>query len=165
MTDNYLPPSTTNCGNPRRDSPQIGSDGGARIGLEGCTPSTGSQRALPSVFEFVLPWPPSDNHYYTVARGRKILATKGRLYREVVRARAFDEKWPNFNRARVAVEFEVWMPDKRRRDIANILKAACDSLTYAGVWHDDSQIDDLRIYRAKALGGMLKARIYAAEAL
>jgi len=34
-----------------------------------------------------------------------------------------------------------------------------DSLTYAGVIEDDSQIHDLRIYWAPEIGGMLKVKI------
>lgn len=158
-------PSSENC--ERRNLPQSGNAGGALAQVGECTPPTGKPYALPSccVYEFVLPWPPSVNGYFASVRGRLILSAKGRLYREVVKARALAEKWPNFNRARVAVEFEAWMPDKRRRDLDNVLKSLCDSLTHAGVWHDDSQIDDLRIYRAKPLGGMVKARIFAAEAI
>ena len=50
------------------------------------------------------------------------------------------------------------MPDKRRRDLDNLLKATLDSLTHAGVWSDDSQIDALSIRRFP-IGGMLKVRI------
>jgi crossover junction endodeoxyribonuclease RusA len=57
------------------------------------------------------------------------------------------------------VEIEAWPPDKRKRDLDNILKSLLDALTYAGIWEDDSQIDDLRIYRA-TIGGMVKVRIY-----
>ena len=34
-----------------------------------------------------------------------------------------------------------------RRDIDNVLKATFDSLTHAGVWGDDSQVDRLHIQR------------------
>lgn len=106
----------------------------------------------------VLPWPPSNNTYYAVVRGRKVLSAKGRQYREAVAQQARDELWPAYAQS-VAVEIEAWMPDRRRRDLDNILKAALDALTHAQVWIDDSQVDDLRIYRAPQLGGMLKVTI------
>jgi len=96
-------------------------------------------------------------------KGRLILSAKGRQYREAIKALGLEQRWPNFNHSRVRVEFEAWVPDKRRRDLDNILKSLCDSLTHAGIWHDDSQIDDLRIYRAPLVGGMVKARISALE--
>ena len=37
------------------------------------------------------------------------------------------------------------MPDKRRRDIDNLLKPILDALGQYGVYEDDSQIIDLRI--------------------
>ena len=46
----------------------------------------------------------------------------------------------------------------------NIFKALGDSLTHAGVWDDDSQIDDLRITRGEVIrGGMLDVKIEVIE--
>ena len=59
------------------------------------------------------------------------------------------------------VVIEAFPPDKRKRDLDNVLKSLLDSLTHAGVWEDDSQIQDLRIYKA-TIAGMVKVRIYEA---
>ena len=48
---------------------------------------------------------------------------------------------------RLRVQVDAYMPDKRKRDVSNILKALEDAMTHAGVWADDSLIDDLRIIR------------------
>jgi crossover junction endodeoxyribonuclease RusA len=61
------------------------------------------------------------------------------------------------------VVIEAWRPDKRRRDLDNLLKATLDGLAHAGVYEDDSQIVDLRIYWATELGGMLKIKIEEIE--
>jgi len=45
----------------------------------------------------------------------------------------------------------VNMPDKRRRDLDNLLKPILDVLGDYGVYEDDSQIDDLRITKDKSL--------------
>ena len=64
---------------------------------------------------------------------------------------------------RLRVEIEAFRPDKRRRDLDNLLKATLDGLAHAGVYEDDSQIIDLRIYWAKDIGGMLKIKIEELE--
>lgn len=118
----------------------------------------------------VMPWPPSANTYWRhpsrgALAGRHLISQAGRDYRTAVQALAAVEKWPRFAEGmRLGVELEAWMPDRRRRDLDNVLKAALDALTHAGVWADDSQVDDLRIRRAPAIGGMLKVRVWEVSA-
>jgi len=45
------------------------------------------------------------------------------------------------------VTIKAIAPDKRRRDLDNMLKAVLDALEHAKVYENDSQIDDLRITR------------------
>ena len=163
--DSYLPCSNL-FGKASAACPEGGESGGPRASEGECTPTHGNADALqssPFAFSCTLPWPPSVNGYFASVKGRLILSAKGRQYREAIKALGLEQRWPNFNHSRVRVEFEAWVPDKRRRDLDNILKSLCDSLTHAGIWHDDSQIDDLRIYRAPLVGGMVKARISALE--
>lgn len=85
-----------------------------------------------------LPFPPSVNTYYTVARGRKILSKKGREYKAMC--------LPGFDDWGEPLECDIWltliftMPDKRRRDLDNYFKAVLDLLTDGGVYKDDSQV-------------------------
>lgn len=93
-----------------------------------------------------LPWPPSINRYWRNVNGRTIMAADGRRYREEV-------LWKVNNLTGkfvtpVSVEILAWYPDKRRRDIDNVLKAPLDALTHAGVWSDDSLIESLSIRKA-----------------
>jgi crossover junction endodeoxyribonuclease RusA len=117
------------------------------------------------VIAITLPWPPSVNTYWRhpskgALAGRTLVSERGRAYREAVQKLAQAEKWGSMiGDARLSVQIEAYMPDKRRRDLDNTLKAALDSLTAAGVWADDSQIDHLSIRRASTIGGMLKVRI------
>lgn len=111
-----------------------------------------------------LPFPPSVNQYYRSPNkgplaGRTLISEKGRAYRDAVRILASAGK-PIAGR--VAVVIEAFMPDNRRRDLDNLTKALLDSLTHAGVWLDDSQIDDLRIIRRGVLKGGL-VRVCIAE--
>ena len=103
-----------------------------------------------SHYVFELPYPPSINGYWRTVRingkNRTLISKRGREYRADV-IQAIGKGIPALN-ARIKVEIRAFMPDKRRRDIDNILKSLNDSLTHAGVWNDDEQIDDLRIIRS-----------------
>jgi len=54
---------------------------------------------------------------------------------------------------RLAVEIYVYPPDRRRRDLDNILKNLLDSMQHAGVYKDDQQIDRLLVIRMPDIGG------------
>jgi crossover junction endodeoxyribonuclease RusA len=53
----------------------------------------------------------------------------------------------------VSVEIDVFPPDKRVRDLDNILKPLLDAMTAAGCWHDDSQVANLRVTRRGVVSG------------
>lgn len=107
----------------------------------------------------ILPFPPSTNTYWRHVGAKVLISAKGREYRAAVAGLALENRWPRFGSQRLHVAIEAWMPDKRRRDLDNLLKATLDALTHAGIWDDDSQIDQLSINRAHTIGGMLKVRI------
>lgn len=112
-----------------------------------------------------LPWPPSVNHYWRTPRtgalaGRTLISEEGRAYRNAVNTQVTLQRARHHITNRIRVEIEAFMPDRRRRDLDNLPKSVLDSLTHAGVWQDDAQIDDLRIYRAPTIAGMLKVRIW-----
>lgn len=67
--------------------------------------------------------------------------------------------------ARLAVVVDLYPPDKRRRDVDNICKALLDAMQHAGVYEDDSQIDDLHIRRRDVVPpGRVVVQITAMEA-
>lgn len=101
---------------------------------------------------FVLPWPPTTNHLYTVARGRKIKTQRARDYAyevgiEVVRHLKANPLWrlPT-STDRLKVTLDMYPPDRRRFDVANKEKALVDAVAYA-LGFDDSQIDELTLRR------------------
>lgn len=110
----------------------------------------------------VLPWPPTANTYYRHVGPRVLISRDGRAYRQAVAELAASEGWPKFGQQRVSVHIEAWMPDRRKRDLDNVLKSLLDSLTHAGVWEDDSQIDGIAIWRAPLIGGMCKVEVRTA---
>lgn len=98
-----------------------------------------------------LPYPPSVNHYWRNVNGRTLISRKGREYRDavadVVVAEACRRNVAAPHGERLAVRIVANAPDKRRRDLDNVCKALLDALCYAGVYEDDSLIDDLRVIR------------------
>ena len=94
-----------------------------------------------------IPYPPTLNTYWRNVKGRVLISKQGREYRKQAITLAVLEKWPKYGDSRVRVVVTAYMPDKRRRDLDNLTKAVFDSLTHAGVWADDSQVDDFRIIR------------------
>ena len=111
--------------------------------------------------ELYLGWPPSVNNYYShTARGTFIKAG-GKQYRRDV-CKAVHEQVPGLSLSgKLMVEIVCWEPDKRKRDLDNLMKATLDAITHSGLWEDDSQVDQLFIYRGALSknNGMLGIRI------
>lgn len=95
-----------------------------------------------------IPFPPSTNRIWRNVQGRTLLSREGRTYRARVVEAVYAAKLQGFGRTKVRLVVAAHMPDERRRDLDNLLKAANDALQAARVFEDDSQITDLRIYRA-----------------
>ena len=108
-----------------------------------------------------LPFPPSVNTYWRMFQNRMIISKAGRQYREAALAMLKAQGFQKRLEGKLVVSIEAFRPDNRVRDVDNYLKAPLDALTHAGVYSDDSQICDLRIYWADEKGG--KIRIYLEE--
>ena len=106
-----------------------------------------------------MPWPPSVNKYWRTFQGRMIISAEGRSYRKAVADQVLIQRGAKHYTGRLRVQIEAFRPDNRRRDLDNLLKAVLDGCTHAGVWEDDSNIVDLRIYWAESIGGMLKVKV------
>lgn len=111
------------------------------------------------MIELTLPWPPSVNTYWRTYNGRMLISAKGREYRNAVGTQVIVQRGSKHLTGSLVVVIEAWRPDKRRRDLDNLLKATLDALAHAGVYEDDSQVVDLRIYWADTVGGMLKVKV------
>ena len=88
-----------------------------------------------------------------------IISAEGRSYRKEVAEQVLIQECAKNYAGKIKVEIEAWRPDNRRRDLDNLLKATLDGCTHAGVWEDDSNIVDLRIYWSKNIGGILKVKV------
>lgn len=96
-----------------------------------------------------LPWPPSINRYWRQANGKVYISKNGKLFRDRVYYLSRPYHYYFKKTDRLAVKILAFPPDKRRRDIDNILKAALDALEHANVFDNDNQIDDLQVIRQK----------------
>lgn len=99
-----------------------------------------------------LPWPPSINHYYRRVGARTLISRAGREFRRRVGRILAARRLPPAV-GRLAVTVEVYPPDRRRRDIDNLLKAVLDACEHGGAFPDDSRIVWLLIHRTQAVRG------------
>ena len=106
-------------------------------------------------------WPPSTNSIWRNVHGRTVLAAPARSF--FVRAVDYiGLKYPQAEplRGSVAVTIRLYPPDRRKFDIDNRCKALLDTLSKAGIFEDDSQVDRLTVSReAPEKGGRVEVDI------
>jgi crossover junction endodeoxyribonuclease RusA len=97
------------------------------------------------ILDVLLPWPPSINHYWG-ARGRgRYLSPQARRWHK--------EAWAILKAQGVRCSGEVTVyvfahpPDRRKRDLDNLLKGLLDALVAARVLMDDYQVARIYIER------------------
>jgi crossover junction endodeoxyribonuclease RusA len=79
-------------------------------------------------------------------------------------SRALREKVGESIDGDLAVSIDVWFPDRRRRDLDNLLKPILDVCTRGNVWGDDVQVRNLHIaLRGHKPGGRIKLVITPLE--
>jgi crossover junction endodeoxyribonuclease RusA len=96
-----------------------------------------------------LPWPPTVNHYWRNTSRGTLISEKGRQYRSTLwyamrQRKAFKMFMDG---ERLGIKIDAFPPDRRRRDLDNLLKALLDSLEHAKLFKDDSQLDSIEIRR------------------
>ena len=111
------------------------------------------------MLEFELPYPPSINHYWRRVGPRTLISREGRRFRERVLAILAALRVQPMN-GPLAVEVDIYPPDRRRRDIDNVQKALLDALQHGGAYADDSQIVRLALAKREPTeGGRTVVRI------
>lgn len=113
-----------------------------------------------------LPWPPSANRYWrniTVrGRARTLLSREAREFRDdVVEIAILSGAGASWLTGSIGVDIVAYPPDRRVRDVDNLLKPTLDALKFAGVIEDDRFVDDLRIRRGPSVpGGLLVVTLH-----
>lgn len=106
-----------------------------------------------------LGWPPSVNRYWRNVGHRVLISKAGRAYRlqtmERVQAARAAVRLPG----RLSVHILAYPPDRRKRDLDNVLKSLLDALQHGGVYQDDSQIDRIEITRGPVGQGEVEVTI------
>lgn len=112
--------------------------------------------------QLVLPYPPSVNSVYRIFKNRILISEKGREYIELCISVIKDYMCITDRDAKIlnpihttlfplekklSVIYDVYPPDARRRDLANLDKVISDCCTKAGLWSDDFNIDKLQFNR------------------
>lgn len=99
---------------------------------------------------FTLPFPPSVNHYWR-RNGKTIFISKaGKAFRANVFAAVLQQlgKLKPLT-GRLAIRLVLYRGDKRSYDVDNYAKSVLDSLASAGVFVNDSQVDEITILRGE----------------
>ena len=99
-----------------------------------------------------LPFPPTVNHYYGYnwKTHQKYISKRGWAYRKrLAEAVRLEHR---YGKARLAILIDAH-PPRLWGDLDNLLKPQLDALEHAGVFDNDSQVDDLRIRRGHPVPG------------
>lgn len=103
-----------------------------------------------SYLEATLPYPPSANTAWRASKSfykNKIyLNPKVVKFRKRVQEILMLERFPKMS-GPIFLELYLYMPDKRRRDIDNPIKAVLDALEHGGLFENDSQVSKLLVQK------------------
>jgi crossover junction endodeoxyribonuclease RusA len=95
-----------------------------------------------------LPLPPSVNNYWGFSGHHRFLTLAAREFKKEV-AHIVSLKKVKFTTQKLSLTATFHFKDKRKNDLDNRIKSLLDALVQAGVMEDDSQIDQLHIFRGE----------------
>jgi crossover junction endodeoxyribonuclease RusA len=99
-----------------------------------------------------IPWSPSVNHYWRVGHGRIYLSPEGVRYKLIVAGIVREARVKSFT-GPVSLLIDAYPPDRRIRDLDNVMKALLDALGGAGLYRDDSQIKHINAWMLEPIEG------------
>jgi crossover junction endodeoxyribonuclease RusA len=101
--------------------------------------------------------PPTINHYWNHKGARRFMSDRAIEFRRIIKDKCLDERLEGF----LAIRIEYYPPDKRKRDIDNILKPILDALQHAQLFADDYQIQKITALRKTKIvdGGLVLIKV------
>lgn len=105
------------------------------------------------IVSLTLPWPPTVNTYWRRRGARYFIAKPGVAFRKRVGEIAMTKGIGQPLTGPVLVRLQGNPPDRRKRDLDNILKAVFDSLRHAGVYVDDAQVSRIEAEKLDPMKG------------
>lgn len=113
--------------------------------------------------KFTLDYPPSVNNYWTRTKRGMRLTDEARAYKKAVDWQLKAMRLTKLT-GKLKGVFKVYPPDRRRRDLDNVLKALLDA-TEGIAFDDDYQIHVLVVERCKVVkGGKVEVELTELEA-
>lgn len=106
---------------------------------------------MTNLFKITIPFPPSVNTYWGFKGSQRFLTSRAKLFKQAVAAEFIKSGYEPLGSARLKIEIELYPPDKRIRDIDNVVKSTLDALCQAGIFDDDGQIDVLLVTRQSVI--------------
>jgi crossover junction endodeoxyribonuclease RusA len=101
--------------------------------------------------KLTIPFPPSVNTYWGFKGSQRFLTSRAKVFKSDVAAEFMRSGHEGFGDARLAVTIKLYPPDRRVRDIDNVVKSTLDALCQSGVFVDDGQIDVLTVTREQVV--------------
>jgi crossover junction endodeoxyribonuclease RusA len=99
-----------------------------------------------------IPYPPSVNTYWGFHGHRRFLTPKAVQFKKTV-AHIVSQQQIKFGNQRLEISITLYPPDRRVRDIDNVVKSTFDALVQANAFADDSCIDVLLVQRGTVIKG------------
>ena len=99
------------------------------------------------LLNLTIPFPPSVNTYWGFKGSRRFLTSRAKSFKSIVNNEFLRSGHQGFAEQRLQITIELYPPDRRIRDIDNVVKSTLDALCQSGVFTDDGQIDVLHVER------------------
>jgi crossover junction endodeoxyribonuclease RusA len=99
-----------------------------------------------------IPYPPSVNTYWGFHGHRRFLTPKAKEFKSEV-AQVVSHQSINYGNQRIKISITLYPPDRRLRDIDNVVKSTLDALVQAHAFFDDSCVDVLLVQRGAIIKG------------
>ena len=106
---------------------------------------------MTNIFEIIIPFPPSVNTYWGFRGSHRYLTQKAITFKDMVSNIYLLSGFKPLGNARLKITIKLYPPDRRIRDIDNVVKPTLDALCQCGIFTDDEQVDVLHVSREKVI--------------